>query len=299
MPVKLTSCILGLIVGILVVCGQSARHAVTAEEASIGNKPKAKTNRLGRETSPYLLMHAQNPVDWYPWGPEAFEKARKEGKLIFLSIGYSSCYWCHVMERKVFVNEQIAKTMNENFVCIKVDREERPDVDEIYMTALQVYYQLIQSPSAGGWPLSMFLTPDGKPLAGGTYFPPEDTDGASGFPTVLERLIDLWKNKQKEMEGNAQTIAESTRRFMRPRLALLAVPINDALVVKSFDAVTDSIDPEFGGVDFNPQRSSGPKFPTPAKLLFLQEFLKKLWRFAGSNRFGQLHADADRMWRDS
>ena len=133
------------------------------------------TNRLAEESSPYLLLHAHNPVDWFPWGPEAFEKAKTEGKVIFLSIGYSSCYWCHVMERNVFSDEEIAQYMNDHFVNIKVDREERPDVDDIYMTSLIVYQQMAGSPSRGGWPLSMFLTPDGNPIAGATYLPPTDS----------------------------------------------------------------------------------------------------------------------------
>ncbi len=259
----------------LILVGCAARQGDAVDEVKAAAKAKGKPNRLARETSPYLLLHAHNPVDWYSWGPEAFEKARKEGKLIFLSVGYSSCYWCHVMERKVFMNEAIAKTLNENFVCIKVDREERPDVDDVYMTALQVYYQAIGAASSGGWPLSMFLTPEGKPVAGGTYFPPEDTEGATGFPSVLERLTDLWKNKKDQMEGNAEILANETRRVMRPKLSLKPVEANAALVQKSFDAVVASIDPEFGGVDFNPQRTKGPKFPTPAKLLFIQEALKR------------------------
>src|SRR5436853_6553827 len=141
------------------------------------------TNRLARETSPYLLQHLHNPVDWYPWGPEAFAKAKKEGKLVFLSIGYSSCYWCHVMERESFENEEVAKLLNQWFVCIKVDREERPDVDTVYMTSLNVTGQ------RGGWPLSMFLTADGRPIFGGTYWPPDDRefpDGkARGFKSIL------------------------------------------------------------------------------------------------------------------
>jgi uncharacterized protein YyaL (SSP411 family) len=258
---------------VMVLVGCAARQGSAVDD--VPAKAKGKPNRLARETSPYLLLHAHNPVDWYPWGPEAFEKARKEGKLIFLSVGYSSCYWCHVMERKVFMNEAIAKTLNDNFVCIKVDREERPDVDDVYMTALQVYYQAIGSPSSGGWPLSIFLTPDLKPVAGGTYFPPEDTAAATGFPTVLDRLIDLWKNKKETMESNADILADHTRRAMRPKISLKPVEANAALVEKSFDAVVESIDPEYGGVDFNPQRSGGPKFPTPAKLLFVQETLKR------------------------
>src|SRR5437588_9831027 len=130
-------------------------------------KPK-HTNRLAREISPYLLQHAHNPVDWFPWGTEAFDKAKKEGKLVFLSIGYSSCHWCHVMERESFENAQVAKVLNDWFVCIKVDREERPDIDSIYMTALNV------SGQRGGWPLSMFLMADGRPIIGGTYWPPDD-----------------------------------------------------------------------------------------------------------------------------
>lgn len=249
----------------------------SAGVAADGARPETrrKANRLARETSPYLLLHAHNPVDWYPWGPEAFEKARKEGKLIFLSVGYSSCYWCHVMERKVFMDDAIAKTLNENFVCIKVDREERPDVDDVYMTALQVYYSAIGSSSGGGWPLSMFLTPDAKPVAGGTYFPPADTDGATGFPTVLGRLIELWGSKKEQLEGNAEILAQETRRVMRPKLSLKPVNADETLVASTFQAVATSIDPEYGGVDFQAERPNGPKFPTPAKLLFLQELLKR------------------------
>ena len=251
-----------------------ARRGEAVDDGKAPVKPKAKANRLAKETSPYLLMHAHNPVDWYAWGPEAFEKARKEGKLIFLSVGYSSCYWCHVMERKVFMNEAIAKTMNDNFVCIKVDREERPDVDDIYMTALQVYYQAIGAQSGGGWPLSMFITADGKPVAGGTYFPPEDSDKSLGFPSILGRLTELWKDKREQLEGNADILANETRRVMRPKLSLKPVEVNDTLVAKSFEAVASSFDPDFGGVDFQPKRPEGPKFPTPTKLLFVQEMLK-------------------------
>ena len=251
-----------------------ARRGDAVDDGKAPAKPKAKANRLARETSPYLLMHAHNPVDWYARGPEAFEKARKEGKLIFLSVGYSSCYWCHVMERKVFMNETIAKTMNDNFVCIKVDREERPDVDDIYMTALQVYYQAIGAQSGGGWPLSMFITADGKPVAGGTYFPPEDSDKSMGFPSILGRLNDLWKDKREQLEANADILANETRRVMRPKLSLKPIEVNDTLVAKSFEAVANSFDPDFGGVDFQSKRPDGPKFPTPTKLLFVQEMLK-------------------------
>src|SRR6516165_10528269 len=159
--------------------------------AGLGDEPKPKdpkpkhTNKLAREISPYLLQHAHNPVDWYPWGEEAFAKAKKEKKLVFLSIGYSSCHWCHVMEKESFSNEAVAKLMNKWFVCIKVDREERPDIDNVYQTAHQVMNR-----RGGGWPLSMFLTADGKPIVGGTYWPPDDQeiDGEKvrGFKSLLK-----------------------------------------------------------------------------------------------------------------
>src|SRR5438067_1430824 len=136
------------------------------------------TNKLAGEKSPYLLQHAHNPVDWLPWGDEAFEKARREEKPIFLSVGYSTCHWCHVMERESFENETVAQIMNEHFVSVKVDREERPDVDRIYMTFVQH-----ASGGHGGWPMSVFLTPDLKPFFGGTYFPPQDAYGRPGFVT--------------------------------------------------------------------------------------------------------------------
>src|SRR5437764_10196373 len=151
----------------LVLALGSFAFASVAAAAEPAGRP---ANRLAHENSPYLLQHAHNPVDWYPWGPEAFARAKKENKLVFLSIGYSSCYWCHVMERQSFANEAVAKLMNQWFVCIKVDREERPDVDQIYMTALTAMRR------RGGWPLSMFLTPVGKPIDGGTYWPREDRE---------------------------------------------------------------------------------------------------------------------------
>ena len=166
---------------------------------------EAPANRLAKETSPYLLLHAHNPVDWYPWGPEAFAKAKAEDKPIFLSIGYSSCYWCHVMERECFMDAEIAKLLNEQFVCIKVDREERPDVDQIYMTALQAF-------GNGGWPMSMFLTPDGRPFFGGTYFPPEDREGMPGFPTILQGVVEAWRDERPAVEKAADRLAEVVRR---------------------------------------------------------------------------------------
>ncbi len=227
-------------------------------------------NRLARESSPYLLMHAHNPVDWYPWGPEAFEKARAENRPVFLSVGYSSCYWCHVMERQVFSNQKIADYMNEHFVCIKVDREERPDVDDIYMTSLIVYQQATGAGGGGGWPLSMFLTPEGDPVAGATYLPPEDSpDGRTGFLTVASRITELWTDKQEAVAGSAAMIAREVRRLSGPMV--LAEPKD--LTRELLDAVVTGIegryDPDHGGVDFNERRPEGPRFPNAPRLLFL------------------------------
>src|SRR5437016_4889364 len=158
-------------------------------------------NRLARETSPYLLQHAHNPVDWYAWGEEAFEKARREEKPVFLSIGYSSCHWCHVMERESFESEEVARLLNERFVSIKVDREERPDVDDVYMTAVQI------TTGRGGWPLSAFLLPDKKPFFAGTYFPPDDRHGRAGFKTLLLRLSEAFRDRREDVESAAEEIA--------------------------------------------------------------------------------------------
>src|SRR5262249_41265025 len=202
------------------------------------NKEKPKiTNRLAKETSPYLLMHAHNPTDWHPWGPEAFEKAKKENKIVFLSIGYSSCYWCHVMERESFNNEEVAKILNKHFVCIKVDREERPDIDNIYMTALT---QIMNE--RGGWPLSMFLTPDGKPIFGGTYWPREDSkqDGKvyTGFKTLLERVAQVWKDDAKAVVKRAEDVAETTHDVMeRTLMGIALVKLDRGLVEEGVEAL--------------------------------------------------------------
>src|SRR6185436_7125373 len=151
------------------------------------------TNRLANETSPYLLQHAHNPVDWFPWGEEALRKAKSEDKPIFLSIGYSACHWCHVMERESFENDEIAALLNREFVAIKVDREERPDIDSIYMQAVQMMT------GHGGWPMSMFLTPEGVPFYGGTYFPPADRHGMPGFARVLEHVSGAYRERRQEV----------------------------------------------------------------------------------------------------
>src|SRR5215471_7989185 len=169
------------------------------------------TNRLANEQSPYLMQHAHNPVDWFPWGPEAFEKARREDKPIFLSIGYSTCHWCHVMERESFESEQLAELLNREYVAIKVDREERPDVDRVYMTFVQ------STTGGGGWPMSVWLTPDLQPFFGGTYFPPESRWGHPGFRSILEQVAAAWHTDR-------QRIIESARDVVTQLQQQVAVP---------------------------------------------------------------------------
>lgn len=255
---------------VLAAFGASLAEGDSDPPAAAGKKANRPTNRLSRETSPYLLSHAHNPVDWYPWGPEALEKAKKEDKPIFLSIGYSACHWCHVMEKKVFSDPEIAKYMNENFVNIKVDREERPDLDDIYMTALQLYLEAVGSPQTGGWPLSMFLTPDTRPLGGGTYFPPDDNEGRLGFPTLMKRVVDAWRDSRKEMDKNADILAEYVRKAARPRMALKETALERKAIEPVLKSLTASYDSEQGGFGFNPKAPDRPKFPQPTKLALLQ-----------------------------
>jgi uncharacterized protein YyaL (SSP411 family) len=180
-----------LLTSILALLEMGALFSVHAADSAAADSKY--TNRLAKEKSPYLLQHAHNPVDWYPWGEEAFAKARRENKPIFLSVGYSTCHWCHVMERESFRDPKIAAYMNDHFVNIKVDREERPDVDRVYMTFVQA------TTGGGGWPMSVWLTPDLKPFVGGTYFPPKDAFGRPGFLTVLKRIADAWKDEEAKI----------------------------------------------------------------------------------------------------
>src|SRR3712207_96220 len=159
-------------------------------------------NRLANETSPYLLQHAHNPVDWYPWGPEALERARAEDRPILLSVGYAACHWCHVMERESFEDEATARLMNERFVCVKVDREERPDVDALYMEAVQAMT------GHGGWPLNVFATPDQVPFYGGTYFPPQPRQGMPSWQQILLAVAEAWEQRRAEIESQGERMAE-------------------------------------------------------------------------------------------
>jgi uncharacterized protein len=232
--------------------------------------PAAKpANRLAKESSPYLLLHAHNPVDWYPWGEEALAKAKREKKLIFLSVGYSSCYWCHVMERESFLDDEIAAVLNEHFVAIKVDREERPDIDEVYMRSLQIYSQLAGAGQSGGWPLTMFLTPDAKPLVGGTYFPPRDRDGRSGLLGVLKLVQQRWTAEPAQWQKTADQIAGYVRESLASRPAIVPVKLDAALLDAVQQALADQYDRQYGGFGYSAENPRRPKFPEPPNLVFL------------------------------
>jgi uncharacterized protein YyaL (SSP411 family) len=222
----------------------------------------AHTNRLAREKSPYLLQHAHNPVDWYPWGEEAFAKARRENKPIFLSIGYSTCHWCHVMAHESFENEETAAIMNREFVNIKVDREERPDVDRVYMTFVQA------TTGGGGWPMSVWLTPDLKPFVGGTYFPPEDRYGQPGFKKVLERIAAAWKQDHGKIAEQGSKIVEALRESQNAQPET-AAKIDNQLFQTAYEQLSRSFDDKEGGF------GTAPKFARPVALNFLTRFFAR------------------------
>jgi len=217
------------------------------------------TNRLSQEKSPYLLQHAHNPVDWRPWGKEAFDEAKKRNKPIFLSIGYSTCHWCHVMERESFESEEIAAILNENFVPIKVDREERPDVDRIYMTYVQA------TTGGGGWPMSVWLTPDLKPFVGGTYFPPEDRYGRPGFPTVLKRVADAWSKDRDRIIDSSNNVIEQLKKETQLAPANGA-PVSKDVLESGFSVFRRTFDTRRGGF------GGAPKFPRPVTHNFLLRY---------------------------
>ncbi|MEO8539442.1 MAG: thioredoxin domain-containing protein [bacterium] len=213
-------------------------------------------NRLANETSPYLLQHADNPVDWYPWGEEAFAKARAEDKPILLSVGYSSCHWCHVMAHESFENPATAALMNANFVNIKVDREERPDVDGVYMTAVQALS------GSGGWPMTVFMAPDGRPFYAGTYFPPDDGHGRPGFGRLLEFMGDKWRNDREEVLGSANSITEHLQKATQ-RVPGSGDDPSHETTTRAVELFGEVFDAEWGGFGM------APKFPSPTNLAFL------------------------------
>lgn len=235
------------------------------------------TNALANESSPYLLLHAHNPVDWYPWNEQTLKKAKSESKPIFLSVGYSSCHWCHVMERESFLDDEIAAFLNENFICIKVDREERPDVDEIYMESLNVFNRMMRTGRGGGWPLSMFLTPEGRPFFGGTYFPARDGDrpGTPGFLGLIKKLDNAWETNRPSIEQTAKVLTEVTQSQLSggdgdPPTAIQSRWVTDALT-----SLRESYDEKFGGFGFSAARPDRPKFPEASNLMFLIHLAKQ------------------------
>ena len=220
------------------------------------------TNRLINETSPYLLQHAHNPVDWYAWGEEALARSKRENRPILLSIGYSACHWCHVMERESFEDEGIARLMNENFVSIKVDREERPDLDQIYMSAVQMMTR------QGGWPLTVFLTPDLVPFYGGTYFPPEDRQQMPGFPRILTAVAEAFRTRPEEIQQSAWEILSELRRMGLAEQS--SETINLQLLDNAYRGLARNYDPRHGGF------GGAPKFPSSMNLEFLLRTFKRM-----------------------
>ena len=217
-------------------------------------------NHLANEASPYLLQHKDNPVDWYPWGEEALSKAKQEDKPIFLSIGYSACHWCHVMEHESFENAEIAAMLNENFVSIKVDREERPDLDQIYMTAVQIMTR------RGGWPMSVFLTPDQKPFYGGTYWPPAPSRGMPGFMQILEGVHDAWQNRRDEAVGQSEQLVDAITQFATPKPS--GEELSDDLLHGALAMLERMFDASHGGF------GGAPKFPHGMQV----QLLLRMWR---------------------
>ena len=226
-------------------------------------------NHLKGQTSPYLLQHADQPVDWYPWGDAAFDKATREHKPVFLSIGYSTCHWCHVMARESFEKKEIAELLNREFVSVKVDREERPDIDSVYMSVCQTLT------GSGGWPMSVFLTPEREPFFAGTYFPPETEYGMTGFADILRMIAERWQTEsgKRELTKAARQLLEQvgrerTDRERTDRKREHREPSGERLAKKAVELFAAGFDEKYGGF------GSAPKFPTPHNLLFLILYAK-------------------------
>ena len=264
---------------LMLVVAMRSSTAAWADQRPPAPSP-AFTNHLAGERSPYLLQHAHNPVDWYPWGPQAFEKARKEDKPVFLSIGYSTCHWCHVMERESFEDPQIAKLINEYFIAIKVDREERPDVDAAYMQFL------LATSGSGGWPMTLFLTPNLKPFAGGTYFPSRDKDDLPGLISVLPKVHEAWLNHRDKIVESANQLTASLRQVAPTTRAItsMGTPTLDAARA----AFERAFDTKLGGF------GHAPKFPRPVVFNFLfHEYRRTGNKAALDMALRTLHAMAD------
>ncbi len=266
----------------LAACRQEAAKPKSKENVTANSTiaEPAHTNRLAQEKSPYLLQHQHNPVDWFAWGGEAFSKAERENKPIFLSIGYSTCHWCHVMERESFESEETAAFLNAHFVSIKVDREERPDVDKIYMTFVQA------TSGQGGWPLNVFLTPDRNPFFGGTYFPPDNRQGRPAFLRVLQQVQELWETRREALTSSAHDI--------HARLAQVGVAngppsglvLTSDVLQEAGAMLKGSYDPSHGGF------GGAPKFPQPSQPQFLLRYAR---RFRDEDAVGMVLHTCDRM----
>ncbi len=234
-----------------------------------GKEGHRRYNHLVHEKSPYLLQHADNPVDWYPWGPEAFQKARQEDKPIFLSIGYATCHWCHVMAHESFEDEEVARILNESFVSIKVDREERPDIDQIYMSACQALT------GQGGWPLTIFMTPGGNPFFAGTYFPKSSRMGMVGFIELLTRVASLWRRDRERIFQDSEKIRQAIQK--ETRLGTAGPALDQGVLRKAYEQFLRAFDPVRGG--FGP----APKFPTPHHLTFLLRWYRRSQELPAAN----------------
>jgi hypothetical protein len=255
-----------LVVGQIITAGPVSSMDIS--KIDLGKIPPdggEKYNRLIFEKSPYLLQHAENPVDWYPWGEEAFARARRENKPIFLSIGYSTCHWCHVMAHESFESLRVAEILNRHFISIKVDREERPDIDSIYMKVAQIIS------GRGGWPLTLFLTPDRKPFFAGTYFPVESRYGRPGFIDVLESTIELWQKDQEQLLGSAEKITGLINQTASQKEV---GKLDEAILAKAYQQFAGSYDSQYGGF------GQAPKFPSPHQLMFLLRY----WRRTGEEK---------------
>jgi len=256
---------------LLTGCGQEQEQKsqatdVESSENHALSQLDGEKNQLQYSNSPYLLQHADNPVNWYPWGDEAFQKARKEDKPIFLSVGYSTCYWCHVMERKVFMDEEIAAKMNNYFVNIKLDREERPDVDRVYMKAVRAMT------GGGGWPMSVFLTPDLKPFFGATYIPPEGRQNQPGFNQLADQISSTWQNNRNEVLTQADKITEHIQQTSSPNSEPQQVTAD--VMDNAYATYRDRFDQEYGGF------GAAPKFPRPSNF----DFLLRYYQDAGTEK---------------
>ena len=256
--VDVTALLVALAAGSPVPAQVPTEHRTEEQTVNVASSAR-KSNRLIHEKSPYLLQHAYNPVDWYPWAQEAFERARKENKPIFLSVGYSTCHWCHVMEHESFSNADIAAIMNEHFVSVKVDREERPDVDQVYMTFVQA------TTGRGGWPMSVFLTPELKPFFGGTYFPPERRQGNPGFKQILSAVAQEWEKNRDKVLTSAQKITEALKNLQKAS-GDGDLKVEEGLLDLTYQWYASNHDPLHGGF------GKAPKFPRPVNLNFLLRY---------------------------